>query len=699
MSVQSYIEKLRQTLHEANEAYYVRDNPVMSDAEFDRLLRELKQLELQYPEYADPNSPTARVGGRLLDGFEKVKHQTRMLSLDNAFTAQEVWQFFKAPAPVVLEPKVDGLSLSLRYEQGKLALAATRGNGDEGDVVTDNARTIRTIPLVLREPLTLEVRGEVYMPKSQFDALNQQRERDGEPAFANPRNAASGTMKLHDTREVAARKLGFCAYSVLSAGLDTQLEALELLRRLGFETPLDTPLKGKNEAVNTVKVIAAPTQDAWLAALEAQLSWLCGLRYQLEYDIDGAVLKLNSLRQQEELGCGTKSPKWAVAFKYPPERKPTALLGITLTVGRTGQVTPNAVLSPVCLGGSVVKAASLCNQAEINRLGVNVGDTVLVEKSAEIIPKIYPYPEGRVYTCARCQAKLTLASLPDNHASLDTAGLKVTCHGARVDVARQVWEFPRHCPCCGTALVQRGVHHFCPNSTCPDQVKNRLKYAVSKLALDWEGLGDAQVAELYNQGFRKLSDLFTKTPKLTEKALKKFTAERERAKAAPLWRKLVALGVDGLGVTLCKELALKYRSIEAIAQAPRAEVEKLIGEVNYASLADFILNQAEELERLVSAGFTLAETSKPGKLSGKEFVITGTLLSGTRAEVAARIEAEGGVVKNAVSRKTTYLIVGTGGGANKAAAAAKYGTTCLTEEEFYNLLGAPPSLVVKPDEL
>jgi DNA ligase (NAD+) len=689
-NVQKRIEELRAKLHEANEAYYVHDTPTMSDDEFDRLLVELKQLELQHPEYADPNSPTARVGGGLIDGFAKSKHAVKMLSLDNAFTPDEVLRFFGKPVDVVMEPKVDGLSLSLRYQHGRLVAAVTRGNGDEGDVVTENARTIRTIPLVLKEPLTIEVRGEVYLPRTRFEALNAEREAAGEDLFANPRNAASGTMKLKDSKEVAKRKLGFCAYRLIDGPscLETETETLEFLKGLGFETPLEVPVKGRPDTFCAVKYISA--EENWVDTIKGELVWLNSHRDIFEYDIDGAVFKVDDLHTQSELADGTKAPKWAVAFKYPPERKATRLLDIILTVGRTGQITPNAVLQPVQLGGSTVKAASLCNADEIARLGIAIGDIVLVGKSAEIIPKCYPYPEGRIYTCPKCGFRGTLAEQEKKHAKkiVEPPSFTVPCGGNIVELARDTWKMPEHCPSCSSVLTRRGVHTFCPNPTCPAQVQMRIKHATAKSALDWDGMGDAQILALYSQGFSKLSDLFTKEPVgLTPGAAKKFAAERERVKKAPLWRKLVALGIEGVGSTLCKELAAKYRSIEAIAAVPRTELVALLGPVNYASLVKFIEENAEEIERLVQAGVVFEEAGVAGPLSGKEFVITGTLMSGTRSQVAARIEAAGGLVKGSVSRKTDYLVVGTGGGANKAAGAAKYGTICLTEEELYKLLG------------
>jgi DNA ligase (NAD+) len=678
MSVQSHIENLRAKLHAANEDYYTHDRPTMADAEFDRALAELKQLELQHPEYNDPNSPTSRVGGRSVEGFTKAKHAVKMLSLDNAFTPEEILSFFGKPVDVILEPKIDGLSLSLRYQRGMLVSAVTRGNGDEGDVVTDNARTIRSIPLVLPEQMTLEVRGEVYLPKTRFAALNAEREAAGEELFANPRNAASGTMKLKDSREVAKRGLGFCAYRIIGTDAETEAGALEILKELGFETPLEVPVVGKTERFCAVKYICANQHSPvpaltgsvpWCLEVQENLRWLDSHRHLFEYELDGAVFKLDDISQQNELADGTKSPKWAVAYKYPPEEKMTRLQAIECTVGKSGQICPNARLDPVMIEGSLVANASLMNLDEIQRVGgdtgLAVGDLVVVVKSGCIIPR-------------------------------------VTRVGAMsFSPVREVWTMPKTCPCCDTTLERRGVHFFCPNHLkCPDQIFGRLKHATSKATLDWDGMGDAQVAGFVEQGVSKLSHLFEiETPKgLSPAALKKFIKERERVKSAPLWRKLAALGIEGIGTTLCKEMSTKYRSIVAIAEATEDELRNLIGPVNTANLRSFLENNASEIERLSELGLSFEEAGTAGPLSGKEFVITGTLISGSRSAVAAKIESAGGIVKGSVSRKTSYLVSGSSGGANKAAAAAKHGTVCLTESQLYALLGTPMSSLKVVDE-
>jgi len=635
------IEQLRKELNAHNYNYYVLDNPSITDAEFDRLLRELINLEKAHPELHDPNSPTQRIGGQTIEGFAKVKHLVPMLSLDNAFTANEVIKFFKSTGnhTLILEPKFDGLSLGARYVNGKLQTAVTRGQDGVGDDVTVNARTIRTLPLELSKPLTLEVRGEAYMPESTFKKLNAALEADGERTFKNPRNAASGSMKQRDSAEVARRGIQFVAYGLVGIELPelkTHSQVVDFLRDLGFITSKD---------------FGAHLVDMDESAVEAALEDFDDLRKAFDVGTDGAVLKINELAVQRELGVRTKSPRWGVAFKYPPERKSTPLKEIIITVGRTGQITPNAVLVPVELGGSTVQAASLCNQDEVERLGVSVGAEVWVEKSAEIIPKV--------------------------------VGVKVL-NGPH-------WKMPERCPSCNGELVRFGVHYYCVNhDDCPAQVYERLAHAVCKSCLDVDGAGEATIKSLISHGVRQISDLFTTNAScLTGAAKIKFLAERERVKSAPLWRKIHALGIESVGKTTSQLLAQKFGSITAIADAvSNGELRKLVGPECTESITKYLMECADEIERLDNAGLKFEDVSGGNKpVAGKIFVITGALVSGTRDVVSNRIIEAGGLVKGSVGKSTDYLVVGEGGGANKAKDAEKRGTKCISEAELYKMLG------------
>lgn len=396
------ITELKRIIHAANYDYHVRNQPTISDAEYDRLFAELRHLERCYPECDDPNSPTKRVGGVEISSFKKVKHSFPMLSLDNAFSPSEVVEFFHGvDHTVVVEDKIDGLSLSLRYEHGELVSAVTRGDGSTGDDVTANARTIMSIPLILPGRVTLEVRGEVYMPRQVFVKLNKERERNGEDLFANPRNAAAGTMKQKSSTEVAKRQLGFIAYYIMH-GSELHTTVLSTLDGLGFKTP-EAFVTRVSQADEAIRVMGER-------------------RSTREYDTDGLVFKVDDPQVRAELGMGTRFPKWAVAYKFPAEQVETTLRAVTVQVGRTGTLTPVAELEPVNIAGTTVKRASLCNWDEIERLGINVGDRVLVEKAGEIIPVLCMYPEGRVYTCPECGFVGTLDQQNMHHGQAQQIG-------------------------------------------------------------------------------------------------------------------------------------------------------------------------------------------------------------------------------------------------------------------------------------
>lgn len=659
MNEAARIAELRETLLHHNFAYHNLGQATVSDAAYDEDYRELLALETKHPELADPNSPTSRVGSTPVSSFTKGRHAAKMLSLDNVFTAKEALDFFGAGVWVVVEPKFDGLSLSLVYKKGKLVQALTRGDGTTGDDVTANARTIDSIPLVLPKALDAEVRGEVYMPISQFEKLNAQLEAEGDDLLANPRNAASGTMKLKDSAEVAKRGLAFVAYHLDGTqDFGTYFEnegVLGELERLGFRTP---------KAVLRREGGFAQGTGLFHMELDAVTSAIAGVAAERErYDVqtDGIVFKLNDLKARQELGTGTRAPKWAVAYKFPPERKMTLLKSITVQVGRLGTLTPVAELDPVKLGGTTVRRASLCNGDEVKRLGVGIGDIVYVEKSAEIIPKVMGVAEQR---------------------------------------STSAWKMPEKCPCCGTTVVKEGekVAWRCPSPTCEEQVCQRLEHALGKTSLDMDGAGPALVKTLVDgSACFTLSALFHLSDSRVNQLLKpaaaqKFLAQREAAKKAALWRKIHALGVEGLGRSLCKDLAAKWPSLDTLVQVladDRKVVEELIGNVNTGRLVKWLTENVDEVERLEAVGFSFIDTTvRPsGGLTGKVFCITGGLLSGKREQVGARIESQGGLMKNSVTKKVNYLVVGVDPGNNKVEDAKRHGTAIITEDELIAMAG------------
>ena len=675
------LDVLRREIHRHNHAYHTLGKPTITDAEFDTLFRELKELEAAWPEFADPNSPTARVGSQAMSSFAKVQHQRKMLSLDNAYNVTDVTSFFEHPDSGIVEPKIDGLSLTLRYQDGKLVQAITRGDGTTGDDVTDNARCISSIPLVLPHPINVEIRGEACMTFAVFTELNRQLAEAGDDQFANPRNAAAGSMKSKDSREVAKRRLTFIAYNaadpmafmadickVMKMELDrTHDNVLKYLGRIGFMTVYNYPMAQTN-CLRSFFCTALKNDDEVTKAL----AWGEEMRQFAPFPTDGLVFKVNDLAIQSELGDGTRAPKWAVAFKFPPERKATVLKSVEVSIGRHGTLTPVAILEPVQLSGTTVQRASLCNQDEVERLRVNIGDTVLVEKSAEIIPKVMGVQK-----------------------SIYTDGF---------------WKMPDLCPCCGTAVKRDEgmVAHYCPNEACRVQVIERLKHALGKSALDWDGMGEETVTAIVE------ASLFDGVPQITQlshiialpgdiiaevlkpAALKKFLTERERVKKAPLWRKIHALGIEGIGRSTAQDLANKWAAAVTMltsqsdteAATAKEALRDVLGDVALERFDTFMRKNAQEIEALEGYGYLFEEAAeRVGPLTGKVFCITGTMLSGTREWVAQLVESKGGTVKSSVSKKVDYLVSGPGGGANKAAAATKHGTQIITEEQLYELMG------------
>ena len=706
---------LRAELTEQSFRYYVLNDATLVDAEYDAKFQELQALEKEHPEMADPNSPTMRVGAPVPTGMHKVKHKVRMLSLQNVNSLDETESFFKAVTgqPVTIDMKIDGLSLHLSYVDGKLVQALTRGDGSEGADVTENARTIHTIPLLLRKPVTIDVRGEVYWRLSDFKTYNEALPEEDQ--ISNPRNGASGSMLLKDSKQTARRKLSFVAYNCptydLPETVKTQEVMLEYLERLGFQTTMTLPVT--TNMYGLPYVICNATREE----LASAITYLDDYRKSLDLDTDGLVIKVSDLALQRDLGEDTRYPNWAAAYKFPAEVKETRLTAITMQVGKTGQITPVAQFDPITLGGAVVRKASICNQDELDRLGIDIGDYVNVQRSAEVIPKI-----------------VSLARPSPTKTNLN-----------------QSFQIPRNCPCCAEPIQKRevkvqdeasegGVHLYCVNPQCHDQLFARLVFALGKDALDVDGCGEVTVRALMDRGgARALSDVFAMTEFkfLKGAVLQKLKDGLKTAKDAPLWRKFMALSIGGIGKEKCQLLATRFSSPEIIsAYAQDAlgsegdfvdshkgspadyqkelakvsksynalsgmslfpeEVQKLVKETAANSIYDYLIANIDEIEKLDNLGFRFKpdETAGGGgALSGKTFCITGALMSGRRDEVSAVIEKHGGVVKGTVTRHVNYLVQGAGGGNSKAAGAAKHGTQIISEEVLYQMLGLPMPLV------
>lgn len=652
------ILELREQLTEHCYRYHVSNSPAISDREYDELFRELVELEKAHPEMADLNSPVMRVGSPVPTGLRKVKHKVRMLSLDNVESLNDTLRFLDKyrGKEATIEMKIDGLSLDLTYENGLLKQAVTRGDGTEGEDVTENARTIRTIPLQLRKPYSLSVRGETYWRLSLFNRYNEsvpEAER-----YANPRNGASGVLRQIDSKEVSKARLDFVAYSVpsdLPVEVETQEDMLAFLEYLGFRSTMTLDVTKDMYGLPYVTALIEPVD------LSASIEFLDTYRKGLDMDTDGLVIKISSLAEQRDIGEGTRAPKWACAYKFPPEARETRLLDIKVQVGKTGQITPVAEVEPVSLGGAMIRRASVCNQDELDRLGIDIGDYVMVQRSGEVIPKIV--------ALARPSSSKT-----DHNRS---------------------YRLPKVCPCCATPIVKRAekeVHFYCPNNDCYDQILAKLVYAVGNDALNIDGCGEVGVHILVNKGgVKRLSDLYAlKDFSFFKPSQRKKVEEGlERAKAAPLWRKLAALNIEGIGKVTCQNLATRYSSLQDMLN-DLEELRKLIGEVNRDTFVQFLENNFDEISRLAELGFIFIEDRKAaGPLSGKSFCITGTMMSGKRDDVSALIEARGGVVKGAVTKNVDFLVQGIGGGNNKSAAASKWGTRSISEEELYIMIGEP----------
>ena len=657
MNDQAEIERLRAQLIEANYQYYVLDHPTMSDFDFDRALRRLTELEFAHPELLTPDSPTQRVGGRAADGFTQVVHPVPLESLQDVFSDAELLEFgqrvldgMDGEAEFDVEPKVDGLSVALEYRDGLFFRGATRGDGRVGEDVTENLKTVRSIPLKLLEALPrLIVRGEVFMPKSVFEKLNEERELRGEPLFANPRNAAAGSMRQLDPKIAAERKLDIVVFNLqLCEGktFSTHTETLDYLERQQFKVIPRTLCKTMEEAAELI----AKIDDG---------------RERFRYDIDGAVVKLNSLSARSILGSTAKFPRWAAAFKYPPEQKPSRVLDIMVQVGRTGVLTPKAVVEPVRLAGTTVTSATLHNQDFITEKDIRIGDTVLVQKAGEIIPEIVGVvldrrPEGTV-----------------------------------------PYQLPEFCPICGAGVKrdEDGAHIRCTGAECPAQLLRNLTHFASRDAMDIEGLGPAVVTALVGANLIKTpADLYrlevgqvAQLDRMGKKSAENLVSAIERSKENDLSRLLFAFGIRQVGQKAGKVLATRFGTIDALLSATEEVLTAIpdIGGITARSLLDwFQSSQSRHLiEGLRAAGVNMESREAPpgDQLAGLTFVLTGALECFTREEAGERIEAQGGKISGSVSKKTSYLVAGEAAG-SKLRKAQELGIPILSEEELLTLL-------------
>lgn len=672
-AIQAELDKLRTALHRHNYLYYVLAAPEIEDYEFDRLMRRLQEIEAAHPELITPDSPSQRVGGMVAEGFEKVAHRQPLLSLANAFSADELREFHQRVCqgigldegkelPYVGELKIDGLAMNLTYENGVLAQGATRGDGEFGENVTANIRTIRSIPLKLlaKAPALLEVRGEVFMPRTSFERLNEQREQRGEALFANPRNAAAGSLRQLDSKVTAERQLDFFAYGIgESSGLDmtTHYERLMYAKELGFRVnPHVQRLSGIEEAIDYC------------------YSWT-EKRFDLPYNIDGIVIKVDSLRDEELLGATAKVPRWAMAFKFPAEQVTTTVQSIEVAVGRTGVLTPTANLDPVFLAGTTVSRATLHNADYIATKDIRIGDTVLIRKAGEIIPEVVS-----VVTEAR-QGTEAVFTMPDV------------------------------CPECGHPVVreEQEAAHKCSNPHCPALFREGLIHFVSRDAMNIEGMGESVAVSFVDRGLvTSFADLYRlteadllKLERFAEKSAQNLIAAIEKSKAAGLERLLFALGVRHVGVKAAALLARRFRTMAALSEATAEEFTTIpeIGPKIAASLTSYFAAERNQrlIGELVELGLSMDAVLPPPedgvqdeRFGGKTFVLTGTLTAMTRPEATRRIEALGGKVSGSVSKKTDYVVAGEEAG-SKLAKAEKLGVAVLSEAEFLNRLSEAES--------
>ena len=668
MEAKERIEYLRAVIKYHSKRYYEQDAPEISDFEYDKLFEELKSLEASHPEYYDPTSPIHRVGGMALDKFEKVKHEVRMGSLTDVFDLDSLREFIRQVKAETgngtefsVEPKIDGLSISLKYEGGVLTVGATRGDGNVGEDVTANVKTIRSIPLEITEPLDITVRGEVFMPHASFERLNKQKEEEGDTLWANPRNAAAGSLRCLDSKETAKRGLDIFVFNFQSGALDdtitTHKGTIDKIAALGFKAiPMLTVSSDEDEIVNAV------------VSLGEQ-------RGSLSYDIDGAVIKVNSLEKRKELGEGTSTPKWAVAYKYPPEQKKTKLLDIVVQVGRTGVLTPNAVLEPVKLAGTTVSRATLHNIDIIRDRDIRIGDNVIVQKAGDIIPEV-------------------VSSVKEDR-----------------DGSEEPYKMPEACPSCGGELTYDDAKDFiddgedftlgalrCTNPACPAQLARNIEHFASKKAMNIEGVGGKLVkALLDNSLIHDASDLYylkkeeiAALDRMGEKSAENFIASVEASKQSGLARLIFALGIRHIGEVASANLASKFGTVEALYEATVEQVAEIedFGLIMAESVVDFFKKESTRyiISRLQSAGVVTGEELKETttEFEGLTFVLTGTLENMTRDEAADMIKARGGKVSSSVSKKTDYVLAGEAAG-SKLTKAQALGVKVIDKATFLEM--------------
>lgn len=651
-------QNLCEVLWEHNRHYFVENAPVISDREYDRLMDQLLEMERVHPEWIHSSSPSQRVGEILVGGFVAQPHQVPMLSLANTYSQEEVAEFLKRTEKLLegravcfhCELKMDGIAVTLRYEKGIFVQGLTRGDGRMGDNITQNLRTIGAIPLELKEPLDLlEVRGEVFLTHAQFQRLNDQAEEKGRERWANPRNAASGTLKLLDPKEVFARKLSFVAYGIAQQDplqIERQDQTFPLLERLGF------PTAPHHKLCTTLEEIMS-------FALQIET-----LRPSLPFDIDGMVIKVNSLQQQELLGSTAKSPRWAIAYKFSAEQAITRLHSITVQVGRTGVLTPVAELNPVFLAGSTIARATLHNEQEVNRLDVRPGDTVVIEKGGDVIPKV-------VHVVAEMRSSET-----------------------------HPWEMPTHCPCCGSSVIRTSgeVAVRCPNPDCSEQIKGQITFFASKNAMDIEGLGEKIVGLLVDEGkIRTAADLYRLTADdlqglegFKELSIRNLLKGIDQSKKRRLEHVFLALGIKHVGVTTAQVLAQAIGSLESLLTVSMDQLKGLtgVGPVVAQAVILYVEEHRGLLEELLEAGIhprwegVTQDVGHP--FYGKTFVVTGTLEHHTRTSATELIQSHGGKIGSSVSKLTDYLVMGADAG-SKYDKALKLGVPILTEEAFLRL--------------
>ena len=658
------IEELRNQLHHHNYLYYVQNSPTLSDQEFDHLMRELQDLEAKHPEVYDPNSPTQRVGSDLSTGFTQVRHRYPMLSLANTYNEQEVASWYEnvhkdldgQPFEVCCELKYDGLSISLTYEEGRLVRAVTRGDGEQGDDVTANVRTIRAIPLVLPGtgyPDEFEIRGEILMPWKVFEQLNAEREKAEEPLFANPRNAASGTLKSLDPKLVAKRKLDAYLYYLLGDNVpsDGHYENLKTAEAWGFK--VSEGIRKANSLEQIYEFI-----NHWDTA-----------RHDLPVATDGIVLKVNSLRQQQQLGFTAKSPRWAIAYKFKAERVCTRLNEVTFQVGRTGAVTPVANMEPVLLAGTTVKRATLNNEDFIRSLDLHIGDNVFVEKGGEIIPKI--------------------VGVDVSHRSPDL----------------QPVHFISNCPECGSPLVRYAgeAAYYCPNDTgCPPQIKGRIEHFIARKAMNIDSIGPETIDDYFRKGIvRNVADLYEiRTEQINgdgtrQKSAQKIVKGIQNSVSTPFERVLFALGIRFVGETTAKLLAKHFKSIDALMTATPEQLVEVegVGTVIAESVVRFFHDEVNLniIERLRQHGLQMALSADQqqiasDKLAGKNIVISGVFERHSRDEYKAMIESNGGKNVSSISNKTSFILAGANMGPSKMQKAQQLGIEMIDEDTFLNML-------------